>query len=77
MPINKGKAFSEGDVYIDYPYEDVMFRWEHATKKIYRKFYGKEESSDPVPEDNRLLNEAISAGEKITREEYFGRKSDE
>ena len=34
------KAFIEGDVYIDYPYEDVKFRFEKETGKVYQRWYG-------------------------------------
>jgi len=61
-------AFLAGDVYIDYPYEDAKFRYEKKTGKVYRRFYGKEEVE--IPASSALYNEAISAGKKITREEY-------
>ena len=61
-------AFIEGDVYIDYPYEDAKFRFERATLKVFRRFYGEPE--DEIPPSSNLYNEAISAGEQITREDY-------
>ena len=42
MAINKGKLFSEKDVYIDYSFEEVMYRWDHKAEKIHVKFYGED-----------------------------------
>ena len=64
------EAFIEGDVYIDYPYEDAKFRWERETKKVYRRFYGEPEFE--IPHSSNLYNEAISGGWQTTREDYFG-----
>lgn len=62
-------AFQVGDVYLDFPYEDVKFRFEKATGKVFGRFYGQTEAE--IPPDSRLYHEAISAGRQITREEYF------
>ena len=62
-------AFLEGDVYIDFPYEKAKFRFEKDTRKVYRRFYG--ESEDEIPHSSNLYNEAICAGDQITREDYF------
>ena len=61
--------FREGrDVHLDYPFEDVMFRWEYQTRKVFRKFYGQAEVEiDPT---SNLFHEAVSAGEQITAEQY-------
>ncbi len=74
MAISKGELFANQDVYIDYPFEDVMYRWDHKAEKVYVKFYGEKEVTDPVPHDNRLFNEAILSGNEITQEEYFAGK---
>ena len=71
MGINKGEHFKHQDIYIDYDFEEVMFRWDHVAKRIYRKFYGKEEDTDPISHDNRLFNDSLLMGEKITEEEYL------
>lgn len=71
MPINKGMVFSEKDVYIDYPFESVMYRWDYKERKTYVKFYGEQECPVPVPHDNRLFNDALLSGSEITREEYL------
>lgn len=40
------KAFREGDVYIDFPFEDVMFHcFKGVGGRIMRKFYGGKESA--------------------------------
>jgi hypothetical protein len=41
------KAFEEGDVYIDYPFEDVKFRW--VDGKVYRKFHNSPEDTEHGP----------------------------
>lgn len=74
MPINKGELFAYKDVYIDYPFEEVMFRWDHEAEKIYVKFYGKEERQEPVPYDNKLFNDALLYGNEMTKEEYFNKR---
>lgn len=74
MPIEKGPIFAAGDVYIDYPFEEVMFRWDRAEEKIYRRFYGSREDG-PVSHDNRLCNDALLYGEQISREVYLKGKA--
>ncbi len=63
------QAFIEGDVYIDYPYEDAKFRFERATLKVFRRFYGEPETE--IPHDSELYHEARSGGWQITAEDYF------
>ena len=62
-------AFRAGDVYIDFPFEDVKFRYENKTGKVYRRFYGEPEME--IEPSSVLYHDAISAGKIITREEYF------
>lgn len=77
MPINKGQLFAENDVFIDYAFEKVMYRWDHIERKAYVRFYGENEKGEPVPHDHRLFNEAILSGDQIDRETYeTGRMSD-
>ncbi len=64
------KAFIEGDVYIDYPYEDVKFRFEKETNRVYRRWYGESEEME-IPYHSDLYNQSHSGGWAITREEYF------
>ena len=54
----KMDVFEIGDVYIDFPFERVKFRFEHATRKVYRRFYGEPE--DEIPHNSNLYHEAIS-----------------
>lgn len=69
MGIPKGERFRQSDVYIDYPFEQVMFRWDLASHQFFRKFYG-ESAEDEVPHDNALLNDAIRFGAETDRERY-------
>jgi hypothetical protein len=62
--------FNLKDIYVDYPFEEVMYRWSCEEKRIYVKFYGEEEKNDPVPQDNRLYNDALLYGDEISKEEY-------
>ena len=71
MGIQKGEAFRDRDVFVDFPFEEVMFRWDHVTKLIFRRFYGEAEQTNPVPHDNNLFNEALRFGEETTRERYM------
>ncbi len=63
------EAFRAGDVYIDFPYEEMKFRFEKATGKVFARFYGKPEHE--VDPKSGLFHDAISAGKLITREEYY------
>ncbi len=68
------EVFREGhDVYIDYPFEDAMFRYEYQTGKVFRKFYGEAEVE--VGYTSNLFREAISAGQQITAGQYAQGKS--
>jgi len=49
MTIKTGPYLDSKEVFIDYPYEEVMFRREPVKGEIYRKFYGDVEFSDPIP----------------------------
>lgn len=64
------KAFIEGDVYIDYPYERVKFRYERETNTVYQRWYEEPEETR-IPSDSELYNESHSGGFAITREEYY------
>jgi hypothetical protein len=75
MPIISPERFSKEDIYLDYDFEEVMFRYDHKTKNIYRKFYEQEEHTDIIPSSNRLYCDARRFGEEITKEQYLkGRK---
>ena len=62
-------AFQKGDVYIDFPFEDAKFRFDKATGKVFRRFYGQPEKE--IDPGSALFNEAIAAGDAITRDDYL------
>jgi len=70
MAIKTGEYLDTKDIYIDYPFEEVMFRRMKKDGAIYRKFYGEGESSELISHDNRLFNDALLSGDEITQEEY-------
>lgn len=74
MGIEKGAHFFCRAVFVDYPFESVMFRSDPETKQIYRKFYGQDEGTQAIPEDNRLFNEALRFGAEITELQYATNK---
>jgi len=63
-------AFMEGDVYIDYPYERVKFRYEKETHTVYQRWYS-ETHETPIDHDSHLYNEAHSGGFMVSREDYY------
>ena len=71
MLANKGERFDRENIYIDYQFEQVMFRWDFLERKRYKKFYGESEGNKFIPCDNRLYNDALLYGDEITLEEYF------
>ena len=78
LSVGKGERFTQGDVYIEDPFEEVMFRYDAKSDKIYRKFYAEKESKKPVPHDNRLYYDTLMTGFEITKDEYLkGKKRDE
>ncbi len=71
MAIKTGEYLNTKDIYIDYPFEEVMFRRACVDGLIYRKFYGEKETSEPISSDNRLFNDALLSGNEITPEYYM------
>jgi hypothetical protein len=63
------ERFRLGDVYIDYPFENMMFHYVHETGRVFRKMHGDPEE-DEVPLSFELFREAISAGTEIPAEVY-------
>ena len=61
--------FRTRDIYIDYPFEQVKFRWAKDTATKYRRFYGQAEVE--VPKASKMFDDAVAAGREITRDEYF------
>ncbi len=71
MPIKTGEYLNSKDIYINYEFEEVLFRRECSNKNIYRKFYGEYESKEVIAFDNRLYTDAILYGEEVTKEVYM------
>jgi len=65
----KLELFRKGDVYVDYPFEDMKFRFEKASNKVFVRCYGKHEVE--IDQSNEHFNEAIQAGNVITKEQYL------
>ena len=61
--------FRKRDIYIDYPFEHAMFRWEKETKSVYTRFYGKREHE--IDQTSEFFYEALVGGREITRDAYF------
>lgn len=70
MGIGKGSHLAIRDYYIDYPFEEVMFRWDCSNEKFYRKFYDQSECSINILHDNKLLNDALLNADAVTKEVY-------
>jgi hypothetical protein len=64
----KTSIFATGKpVFIDFPTEDVRFRFDAG--KVFRKF--KDETAETeVPESNELFRQAVLGGEQVTQKEY-------
>lgn len=60
--------FKEGDVYLDYAFERMKFRYEKATQKVFVHFYGMKEVE--IDHSDEHFNEAVSSGKVITKEQY-------
>lgn len=63
-------AFQAGDLYIEYGFEEVLFRYEKQTARFFRKFYNESHEQE-VPHDSKLLCEARCSGVLTTAERYF------
>jgi len=68
MPV-PSEAFRAGDVYIDFPQEQVMFHYVHVGGKVFRRFYG-EQGEVEVPYTSNLFREAERIGVVTTAERY-------
>jgi hypothetical protein len=68
MPV-PDSAFREGDVYIDYPQEEMFFRFDRKTGAVFRKLYGESVEAE-VPTSFELFAEARRIGEEIDAERY-------
>jgi hypothetical protein len=61
---------SQGDYYVRYDFEEVLYRWELASQKWFCKFFD-DAKEEQVPSNQRLLNDAIRFGDEITAEQYY------
>ena len=62
--------FAAGDVYLDDPYQDCKFRYEHETGKVFARPYGSGRENE-IERTNSYWGEAKSGGKVITKEEYY------
>jgi hypothetical protein len=69
------ERFQRGtDIYFEYDFEDVMYRWEASTGRFCCRFTdGYDSDEEEVPRDQRLLNDALRFGDEITAEQYHRR----
>jgi hypothetical protein len=63
-------AFQTGDLYIEYGFEEVLFRYEKQTARFFHKFYNESHEQE-APHDSKLLCEARCSGVLTTAERYF------
>ncbi|MGH2567666.1 MAG: hypothetical protein ACRDGA_04960 [Bacteroidota bacterium] len=62
-------AFRAGDVYIEYAFENVLFRYEKKSDRYFRKFYDKSRE-DECEYNNKLFHDATLSGVMTTAERY-------
>jgi hypothetical protein len=55
-------------VFIDYPFEEMAFRWDNRTGKAYQKLYGRPEQ--PIPTSADIFREGILSGTLISENQY-------
>ena len=63
------ELFQQGDVYVDYKFEDMKFRFEKDTGKVFVRLDGGQEVE--IEQSHPHFREAISAGKVITKEQYL------
>lgn len=63
-------AFQAGDLYIEYGFEEVLFRYEKKTGRVFCKSYGAPRENE-VAHDSKLFCEARCSGILTTAERYF------
>jgi hypothetical protein len=63
------KAQLDRDVFVDYDYEEMLVRYDHAARRFFCKMYGKAQEVE-VPHDNKLLNDALRFGEETDAQTY-------
>jgi hypothetical protein len=63
-------AFLEGDLYIEYRFEEVLFRYQKESERFFCKFYSDTEEHERS-HDNKLLCDAELSGVLTTAERYL------
>jgi chaperonin GroEL (HSP60 family) len=61
--------FQQGDVYLDYRFEGMKFRFDKASGKVFVRMDGEAEVE--IDQSDEHFREAVSAGKVITREQYL------
>ena len=62
-------AFQTGDLFIEYAFEEVLFRYEKGSRKYFGKRYGHSDEHE-VPHDFSFLGEARTSGFLTTAARY-------
>lgn len=62
--------FDSDVIFLEYDFEEVMYRWDRVKNLAYVKFHGEEEKKKPILTSNRLFTDALRFGKKISRSEY-------
>jgi hypothetical protein len=70
MGISRGELGKDRDVFVDYELEEVMFRWDAKTGRVFRKFYGTDEEKLLTDHGNRLFNDVLSFGDEVDAATY-------
>ncbi len=74
--IDADACFESDEAFIDYDFEEVMYRWSKSDKKFYMKFYGERHEQGEANPKGKIFTDALMYGIQISREEYDrGRKS--
>ena len=80
LRLRAGPHWDKIDLYVDYGFEQMMFRWDCKAQKVFRKFYG-EKSEHEIPQSNKLWWDAKQGGDgggyEITKTTYERRKPED
>lgn len=61
------------DIYIDYDFEEIMFRFDSKANRFFSKMY-RSDIEYEVPFNDTLLKDAIASGDEIDSETYHSGK---
>lgn len=70
MDMHKGEALASRDIYFDYGFETVTYRWDYRTVLTYARLCGTARCPEPVTHHNRLFSDALRFGREISHEKY-------